>query len=209
MSAPLHRFLSRAPAGAKLAALAVAGSGLVLIADWRVMVVLAAVAALAFRLAGCGTAALSRQIRPMLWMLGLLFVVQGWFVDWATGALIVARIVTLVLLAALVTLTTPAEAMIATIERLLAPLGRFGVDPARIGLAFSLALRFIPVIGEEAERVREAQAARGLGHNPLALMLPLIVRVLKSAEDVAAAIEARSGHDDPARQAPPPSEISA
>ncbi|SOC19154.1 energy-coupling factor transporter transmembrane component T family protein [Rhodobacter maris] len=198
----LAALLRRAPAGAKLAALAIAGTGVMAIADWRVMVDLALLAALAFRLAGCGTDALGRQLRPMLWMLAALFLVQGWLVDWATAALVVARIVTLVLLAALVTLTTPAEAMIATIERLLAPFVRFGVDPGRVGLAFSLALRFIPVIGEEAERVREAQAARGLGHHPLALILPLIVRVLKSAEDVAAAIEARSGHDDPGRAAP-------
>ncbi|MFD2173513.1 energy-coupling factor transporter transmembrane component T family protein [Rhodobacter lacus] len=195
----VHAFLKQLPAGAKLAALALVGTGIVVVNDWRVMLALALCAAVAFRLASTGPARLSRQVRPMLWMLALLFAAQLWLADWQSGVLVVMRIVTLVLLAALVTLTTPAEAMIATIERGLKPFARFGVDPGRVGLAFSLALRFIPVIGEEAERVREAQAARGLERNPLALLLPLIVRVLKSAEDVAAAIEARSGHDDPAR----------
>lgn len=189
---PLHR----CPPGPKLATLALAGTGLMFVTNPLLMLDFLALTLLGFRVAGFGGARIWRQIRPMLWMLAVLFLVQGGLAGWALAALIVARLLTLMLLASLVTLTTRSEDLIATLERLLTPLAPLGVNPAKVGLAVSLALRFLPVIAEEAERVREAQAARGLGTHPLALILPLIVRVLKAAEEVAEAIEARSGHDD-------------
>lgn len=191
---PLHR----CPPGPKLAALAMAGTGLMLVADPWLMVGFLLATLFGFRFAGFGLPVIWRQSRPMLWMLALLFLVQGWLSGWAVAGLIVARIATLMLLAALVTLSTRTEDLIATLERLLAPFARLGLNPAKVSLAVSLALRFLPVIADEAERVREAQAARGLGTHPLALILPLIVRVLKAADEVAEAIEARSGHDDSA-----------
>lgn len=189
---PLHR----CPPAPKLATLAVAGTGLMFVTNPFAMLDFLALTLLGFRVAGFGGARIWRQIRPMLWMLAVLFLVQGGLAGWTLAALIVARLLTLMLLASLVTLTTRTEDLIATLERLLTPLAPLGVNPAKVGLAVSLALRFLPVIAEEAERVREAQAARGLGTHPLALILPLIVRVLKAAEEVAEAIEARSGHDD-------------
>ncbi|WP_444463707.1 energy-coupling factor transporter transmembrane component T family protein [Rhodobacter capsulatus] len=189
---PLHR----CPAGLKLAVLASAGTGLMAVASPVLMLGCLALTLLGFRLAGFGPRLIWRQIRPMLWMLAVLLLVQGWLAGWTLAALIVLRILTLMLLAALVTLTTRSEVLIATFEHVLTPLAPLGVNPAKVGLALALALRFLPVIAEEAARVREAQAARGLGSHPLALILPLIVRVLKAAEEVAEAIEARSGHDD-------------
>ncbi|SOC17275.1 biotin transport system permease protein [Rhodobacter sp. JA431] len=189
--------LHRLPAGLKLTALAAAGSAVIWVSDWRVMVDLLLLVALAFPVARLGRGALVQQLRPLLPMLVVLLLAQGLMASWTEAALVIARIATLVLMAGLVTLTTRTEDLIATVERLLTPLAPLGVNPGKVSLAFSLALRFLPVIAEEAERVREAQSARGLGNSPLALALPLIVRVLKSAEDIADAIEARSGHDDP------------
>ncbi|EKX56754.1 Transmembrane component BioN of energizing module of biotin ECF transporter [Rhodobacter sp. AKP1] len=197
--------LQRCTPGPKLALLALAGTGVSLVQDWRIMLACLAAAAAAFLLSGLGAHAVRQQMRPMLWLLVPLFLAQGLLTSWSLAALVVARITTLVLLAALVTLTTRTEDLIATLERALAPFAPVGVNPAKVGLAFALALRFLPVIAEEAERVREAQAARGLGRNPLAVILPLIVRVLKAAEDVAAAIDARSGAT-PGAPAPGPSE---
>ncbi|MCW2307154.1 energy-coupling factor transporter transmembrane component T family protein [Rhodobium gokarnense] len=188
---PLHRL---AP-GVKLLALAVSGTGLVLIGDWRVMAAALAPVLLLYLVAGYGPREMLRQLRPLMWLFVILFVAQGLMESWALGALIVLRIAILVLMAALITLTTPTEVLIETIERMLSPFRRFGVNPAKVGLAFSLALRFIPVISDQARQIREAQAARGLGRNPIALALPLIIRTLKMAADVADAIEARSLYD--------------
>ncbi|CFN71313.1 cobalt transport protein [Bordetella pertussis] len=52
-------------------------------------------------------------------------------------------------------------------------------------------MRFIPEIWRNYQEIREAQAARGLGAHPLALLVPLVVRTLKRAEEVAQAIDAR------------------
>ena len=58
-------------------------------------------------------------------------------------------------------------------------------------MTLTLALRFVPLIVEEAREIREAQAARGLGSHPIAVIVPLVVRTLVRAQVVADAIDAR------------------
>jgi len=189
---PVHRI----PAGAKLLILAVAGTGLVAVDGWSWMAVALIMTLALYAVARQPRDRVMAQLRPLLWLLVPLFLAQGYMSSWPLAALTVLRITTLVLLAGLVTLTTRSEAMIEAIEKGLRPLARFGVDPAKVALAFSLALRFIPVIARQSADIRDAQRARGLGNNPLALALPLILRTLKMASDVADAIEARSCEDD-------------
>jgi biotin transport system permease protein len=86
--------------------------------------------------------------------------------------------------------------MVAALERALHPLARFGIDPSQIGLVISLALRFIPVLGERLTQIREAQRARGLERNILALAVPLLLHCLHMADAVADAIDARSAMRD-------------
>ncbi|WP_222852772.1 energy-coupling factor transporter transmembrane component T, partial [Bordetella pertussis] len=83
---------------------------------------------------------------------------------------------------------------LALIVRALRPAERLGLLNAAqvaLALALALALRFIPEIWRNYQEIREAQAARGLGAHPLALLVPLVVRTLKRAEEVAQAIDAR------------------
>jgi biotin transport system permease protein len=67
-----------------------------------------------------------------------------------------------------------------------------GVDPTRVGLAFGLAVRFVPVLASVAADIREAQAARGLDRSVFALAVPLTLRTLRMADEIAEAIDARS-----------------
>ncbi len=97
----------------------------------------------------------------------------------------------MLLLAGLVTLTTRSSDMIAAVERGLAILRPIGVNPAKIGLAFSLALRFIPVLAKATQEVREAQKTRGLERSILATAIPVAVRTLKMGDEIAQAIDAR------------------
>ena len=55
-----------------------------------------------------------------------------------------------------------------------------------------MVLRFIPVIAQVAHEIRDAQRARGLDRSIVAMVVPLIIRTLKMADDVADAIDARS-----------------
>lgn len=130
-------------------------------------------------------------IRPALWVLGLVFVAQLFLADWRFAGFVVLRFAVMILGASLLTLTTRTSDLVEAIER---ALGR--ILPARlaeaISLALSLCLRFIPRVGDIFEEVKNAQRARGLGTSWRALVTPTIVRALKSADEIARAIVARS-----------------
>ena len=145
-----------------------------------------------YRLAAIPAKKVLAQLRPAVLILVILFVAQLFLTDAAVGLLLVLRFASLILAASLVTLTTRTAALVAVIEQALSPLSRLGVDVEKIGLAISLAIRFIPAVGAIVEDVREAQWARGQDRSILALAVPLVVRLLKSADDIAEAIDARS-----------------
>ena len=63
----------------------------------------------------------------------------------------------------------------------------------------------MPLIGEEVQAIREAQSLRGVRASPVALAVPLIVRVLLRAEEVADALAVRGvAEPAPTRSPPPP-----
>lgn len=189
--APGTSFLHRAAAGRKLLALMAFGTALFMTASvWVVLAAGGAVLAL-YYLAGLTTQQAFRQVRPAFWILLILFVVQGLINDWALGAFVVARFAALLLAAGLLTLTTRASDMISAITTGLAFLRPLGINPAKVGLAFSLALRFIPVLATITREVREAQKVRGLERSLIAVALPVAIRTIKMADDVSDAIEAR------------------
>lgn len=82
--------------------------------------------------------------------------------------------------------------MVNSVERGLRPFRFLGINPSKLSMALSLAIRFIPVVSEKFNEVREAQQARGFDTNILALTMPLIIRTIKMASDVAEALDARS-----------------
>ena len=184
--------LHRAQAGPKILAMVALGTGVFMVPDWPVVsLVLASVIAL-YRLSGFGWRVIIAQIRPMAWLLAIFFAVQLWLNDWQAGLLVITRIAAIVMFASLITLTTKTSDMLASLERALRPLKPLGVNPEKVRLAISMVLRFIPVIATVASEIRDAQRARGLDRSILAMIVPLIIRTLKMADDVADAIEARS-----------------
>lgn len=185
---PLHR----APAGVKLLGLLLASVVVFLIREPGTLSALLAGALGLYALARLGWRTAWGQLRPALAFLLLFFVVQGLLTTWDLALVTALRFAVMVLLASLVTLTTRVSALLDALERALQPLARFGVHPAKVSLAFSLTLRFIPVMVDTVAEVRDAQRARGLEKNMLALAVPVIVRTLKMADDVADAIDARS-----------------
>jgi biotin transport system permease protein len=203
-ASPVHRI----PAGWKL--LALAGLSALVFAVPTLPVVcgsLVAVVALGLGAARLPAAVLGRQARAVLWWLVALFVLHSLVTDVQTGALTVLRLLTLVLAAAVVTATTRVTAMVAVIERVCRPLEWVGVRPARIGLVIAMALRFIPLISERADRIREAQAARGGSVRGLrglsTTLVPLLVQVLQMAHTVSEALDARGADDVPVRRGGP------
>lgn len=196
-ASPVHR----TPAGWKL--LALAGlSALVFAVPTLPVVGAALITVLLIGVAArLPAGVLVRQARAVLWWLVALFVLHALLTDVRTGTVTVLRLLTLVLAAAVVTATTRVTEMVAVVERVCAPLRWVGVRPARIGLVIAMALRFIPLISERADRIREAQAARGgsvRGFRGLTTtVVPLLVQVLQLAHTVSEALDARGADDLP------------
>jgi biotin transport system permease protein len=194
MFAPFHSgssALHRLTPATKLVVLAVAGTGLFFIDSSALMLVLAGLALALFPLARLPLRSALAQLRPVAVMGGLIIAAQWWVNDLGSAVLVGARLVALLLLAGLVTLTTRTSAMIETLERGLRPLAALGVNPRTTALALSLSLRFIPLMAQIVSEVREAQRVRGLEHNLLALALPTLIRAVKLTDDLADALEAR------------------
>lgn len=117
------------------------------------------------------------------------------------GALLVWRFVLLVLSASLLTMVTSPSELIIGMERLLKPLRFLGISSSDLAVMLSLALRFMPALLEEIDRIREARLARGADFNKGSLLkrtkaitslaIPLTLNTFRRAEELAAAMEAR------------------
>ena len=205
---PRASVVHRTPAGWKL--LGLAGLSVLVFAVPTLPVVtgaLAAVLVVGLVVARLPSAVLVRQARTVLWWLIAIFALHTLLTDVLTGTLTALRLLTLVLAAAVVTATTRVTEMVAVVERVCRPLQWVGVRPARIGLVIAMALRFIPLISERAQRIREAQAARGGSVRGLrgltTMVVPLLVQVLQLAHTVSEALDARGADDAPVRRGGP------
>jgi biotin transport system permease protein len=185
-------FFHRVPAGLKILALAICGTVLFVIDSPMVIAVFAAIILLLYRLSNLHIRDAWSQVRPVAWILILLFVVQFAMNDIATAILVAGRFAGLLALAGLITLTTKTSDMINAMERGFAVLGFIGINPAKVSLALSLALRFVPVLATITGEVREAQKSRGLDNSIIAIAIPLVVRMLRMADQISEAMEARS-----------------
>lgn len=112
-----------------------------------------------------------------------------------------ARLVMLIVSASLMTLTTTPIAMTDGIEKLLKPFEKIGVPAHEIAMMMSIALRFIPTLLEEAQRIMKAQSSRGADFDTgsivsrvksfIPVLVPLFVSAFKRADELADAMESR------------------
>lgn len=125
----------------------------------------------------------------------------------------VARIVLLVCLALAVSSSTTPTALAEGCVRLMRPLARVGVPVGDVGLMLSMALRFIPLVSEEVQRIRLAQAARGAAFDEgsvlrrvrawASVLTPVVVGLFRRADRVAESMDARL-YGSSARRGPRP-----
>lgn len=111
------------------------------------------------------------------------------------------RLTYLVIGSSLLTYTTTPNKLTDAIEALLKPLEKIKVPVHDIAMMMSLALRFIPILLEEANRIIRAQSARGADFEEgklierlkgmVSILVPLLVSATKRAYDLALAMEAR------------------
>ncbi|HEY8581225.1 MAG TPA: energy-coupling factor transporter transmembrane component T, partial [Beijerinckiaceae bacterium] len=116
---------------------------------------------------------------------------QAWSLGWPAAVAAVARLAAMIMVADLVTATTPMLAMMDTIAPLLAPLRLVGLDARRLSLAFALVLRFVPVLLDDWRKREEAWRARTGRRASIRLLAPWAADLLRLADRVSEAIDAR------------------
>ena len=178
---------------------------------------------LAFVLAACrstriGLKFIVRGLKPILYIVVLTFVLNLFFqsegeILWQWGVLRITveglrralymafRLILLVIVSQLLTLTTSPIALTDGLETLMSPFKRIHFPAHEIAMMMSIALRFIPTLMEEADKIMKAQQARGADFesgNLLArakamipLLVPLFVSAFRRADELAMAMEAR------------------
>lgn len=184
--------LHRMPAGLKLASLAVISLALFTINHPAVLAIAALVGLACHALLRISAVEIWRRMRPFVLIVVVVALFTGVFSGVTEGLVALFRLAALALFASLVTATTTTGDFIDVITRAAMPLERFGLLKASdVGLSIGLVIRFIPEILSRYEVIRDAHYARGLKPRPLSIIVPLIITTLRSADEIAAAIDAR------------------
>lgn len=132
-----------------------------------------------------------RGMLPVLVTAVLAGAYQAWARGWGPAVEVVADLLTLVLGAAVVTATTPADRLLDGLARAARPLRRVGVPPDLVALAVALVLRTVPEIARTVHEVRDAARARGAERDPRVWLTPAVLRVVGRARDLGEALAAR------------------
>lgn len=131
-----------------------------------------------------------RFLLPLI--LGLGFV-QGFLVGWEAALRATLKIMVMIMAADLVTATTPTQAMLNCVQRLITPLHRrIGRDPRKISLAVALMIRFMPVLVAQWQAQREAWSARSYRKPGLRILIPFVTQALSRTDQIAESLQARS-----------------
>ena len=114
------------------------------------------------------------------------------------------RLIFLVLGSSLMTFTTTPNQLTDALEKVLRPLKYIRVPVHELAMMMSIALRFIPILIEETDKIMKAQAARGADFesgsivhrlkNMIPILIPLFVSAIHRANDLALAMDARCYH---------------
>ena len=159
-----------------------------------------------------------KSLKPLRFILLLTFVINVFFLRGETVLLewwkititlegiikaivIAARLVLLVSVSSLLTLTTSPMEITAALESLLKPLKVIHFPVSELALMMSIALRFIPTLMEETDKIMKAQTARGASFDTgnvfarakgmVPILIPLFVSAFKRADELALAMESR------------------
>lgn len=160
-----------------------------------------------------------KAIKPMLFMMAflmifnLLFIQKGnlvfsfWIIKIYDQAIlqtayIFIRLVLIIIMTTILTATTKPLDLTLGIEHLLSPFKKIGFPTHEVAMMISIALRFIPTLLEETQRIMKAQASRGVEFSEgslkekimsiVSLIIPLFISAFQRAEDLANAMESRN-----------------
>lgn len=117
-------------------------------------------------------------------------------------AYIFIRLILIIIMTTILTATTKPLDLTLGIEHLLSPFKKVGFPAHEVAMMISIALRFIPTLMEETQRIMKAQASRGVEFSEgslkdkilsiVSLIIPLFISAFQRAEDLANAMESRN-----------------
>ncbi len=163
-----------------------------------------------------------RGLLPLFWLMIFTVLIQvffgagghvycqwGWLVVSQNGlnsaGLILMRFVLIILVSTILTFTTEPLEIADGIESLLSPLRKVHFPVATLALMLSLALRFVPTLMDEAEKIMNAQRSRGVDFGEgglrqriktiVPILIPLFVNAFNRAIEISTAMEARGYQD--------------
>lgn len=193
--------------------------GIIFLANnWQTYLLLLLFALTAIRLSTIKLSFFINGIKPLIWLILFTVVLQVLFTgggtvyfDWGpiivsregllNGVFIFCRFVLIIFMSTLLTLTTMPLSLTDAIEYLLRPLKVVKVPVYEIALMLSIALRFVPTLMDETEKIMNAQRARGVDFGEgnifqqmkaiVPILIPLFVSSFNRAEELATAMEAR------------------
>ena len=194
LTCPIESPYHRLPGGLKLGCLCLA------------TVVLFANSSIALHSAACGSAALlyaapgprflQTGIRRLSPLMPFLLIIVVWHILTGTvqdGITIVLRMITVVGLANLVTMTTRLDELVRVAEYLLTPLKFIGLQSKAIAISLALVIRFTPILLMKGRQLSEAWAARSAKRTGWRILGPFTALAIDDAERVAEALRAKGG----------------
>ena len=185
---------------------------------WISYAIVTAVTALCMALSHIRPKNIFKGLKPMLFIIALtallnIFytegreIIPGWHMTWeglARSVQMILRIVLLITGTFLLTYTTSPIALTDGLEILLGPLKKIKVPVHEMTIMMSMALRFIPTLIEETDKIMSAQKARGADFETgrlteraralLPILVPLFVSAFRRADELAVAMESRCYH---------------
>lgn len=161
-----------------------------------------------------------RGVKPLRWILLFTAAIQIFLtpgeIIWQWGILHITaegvrlaifmcvRLVLLVMTTSVLTLATTPIVLTDAVENLLSPFKRIGVPAHELAMMMTIALRFIPLLADETEKIMAAQKARGAAFDEgglmdraralLPILVPLFLSAINRASELAMAMEARCYH---------------
>lgn len=214
LDSPIHKMDPRA----KIMAMLLMLIAVFIPAGWYGYAILFVTASAAIFTARLKPSFIWRSMKPMLMMFIFLFIINCLFVKTGTPLFtigtytlfsdavfntlfIVVRLLLMIMFTTCLTATTKPLDMTLGIEDLLGPFKKIHVPSHEIAMLISIALRFIPDLIDETQRIMKAQESRGVDLKEgklmerimaiLSLIVPLFVSAFQRAEDLANAMEAR------------------
>lgn len=190
---------------------------LFIVKDFYGFMLCGAVLALCVKLSRVPLSFIMRGMKPILMILFFTFFINIFMVPgtviWKWGFIKVTiegvrtalfmgvRLTLLIISSSLLTLTTKPITLTDGLEKLMSPMEKMGLPSHEIAMMMSIALRFIPTLLEEADKIMKAQQARGADFESgniirrskamVPLLVPLFVSAFHIAQDLAMAMESR------------------